>query len=169
MPGSGHLGPPKARLCHVRRPWCLCTVRAHMDCYVSFSTTEVIGFPCTANTAARAVLLVAISFTRATQNGKLLSGERPEGSAMITRLDPRRHRPPVDVREGGRRRSIASRQAPDVGLFAFVPLFDVSPLHEVPVVMIPLMTATFDTVLLATNPHTNDPLSSNVSTANQPT
>jgi hypothetical protein len=163
MPGPGPHGLPKTRLCHVRRLWCPCTARAHMDCYVSFSTTEVIGFPCTANTAARAVLLVAISFTQPTENGNSLPEERAEGSATITRHDARRHRPPVDVREGGRRR------APDVEVFVFVALVDVTPLHEVPAAMIPLMTATFDTVPLVTNPHTNVPLSSNVSTANRST
>ena len=166
MPGPGHLGPPKARLCYVRRPWCLCTARAHMDCYVSISTTEGIGLPCTANTAARAVLLVAISFTRRTQNGNILSEEIPEDSATITRHDARRHHPLVDVIEGGRHRSIGCRRAPDVGaVFIFVVLFDVAPLHEVPVAMIPRMIATFDMGLLVTNPHTNVLLSSNVSTS----
>src|ERR1700677_3145063 len=128
-----------------------------MDCYVSFSTTEDIGLPCTANTAARAVLLVAISFTQPTENGNPWSEGSPEGSATITRLDARRHRPLVDEREGGRRR------AQDVGVSVFVVLFDVIPLHEVHVVMIPPMT--FDSDPLDTNPHTNVPHSSNVSTS----
>lgn len=79
-----------------------------MDCYVSFSTSVATGSTSTANLGARVLLPLVISFTRPTRNGNLLSVERAEGSAMITRLDARRVHPPVDVTEGGRHRSIAS-------------------------------------------------------------
>lgn len=157
MPGHGPPpGQPKNRRCHVRRPRCLssCT---HIDCYVSFSTIEGTGSRCTANTAARVLLRLVTLFTHPTQNGKLLSGQRPEGSATI---DPPRHHPPVDV--GGRHRSITNAAQDDhpVRVSVFVVPFGVTPLREVPVVMItPRHTttiATFD--LPAVRPHTNVPL-----------
>lgn len=144
-----------------------CTLRAHTTRHDSFSTPEATGSTCTANTAARAVLRLVISFTQATQNGKPLSEERPEGSATITRLDGRRHRP----LEGSRHRSIGSPRAPDdqgrrpVGVTLSIALFGGTPLHQVPVVMIPrpTTTVTFDLDLLTAHPHTNAPLSSHAS------
>lgn len=136
---------------------------SHIDCYDSILTARDIRSARTANTAAHAALSLVISFTQATQNGNSLSGERPEGLATITRLDALRRQPRVDVKEGGRHRSIDCLRAPDDHLALFVALFGITTLHQVPVIM-----NTFDLDLLVAHPRTNTLLSSNDSPRHLP-